>query len=210
MTTSGGPNKASRAGAIGISLAMKGLDRDLVKSLPNVSGWIAADYGVRLDGFGNHRFGRDDGSISYPNSRHQSRSIADPHIIADDGVALVGPLLWHDRLPTVTEYGKGIVRKPVGTVVAAVHNKFYVGGDRAEFADNQPVADEIKVVEHVALEIFGVFKIVVVGAVPDDDVGVGEDGFEVHQPGLSGNRMAGVRRRAVSHEFFGRRRYRRS
>jgi hypothetical protein len=65
----------------------------------------------------------------------------------------------------------------------------------AKLADDQLVANEIEVVEHIALEVFRVLKIVVIGVVPHHNIGVGEDVFQIHQPGLARNRMAagGVR-----------------
>ena len=62
--------------------------------------------------------------------------------LADNGVTLVGPLFWHGRLPAVAEDGEEVVGEPVSAVVAAVHDEFYGGGNGAELADDEPVADE--------------------------------------------------------------------
>ena len=62
-------------------------------------------------------------------------------------------------------------------VVAAVHNKLDAGGDGAEFPDDEFVAREIEQVLHVFFKIGHVFKIVIVGIIAYEDVGVFDDVF---------------------------------
>lgn len=58
-------------------------------------------------------------------------------------------------------------------MIGAVHDELRPAGDRAEFPDDQLVADKRVVVEDVALEVLRVLWIVVLRVVADDDVGVG-------------------------------------
>jgi hypothetical protein len=55
---------------------------------------------------------------------------------------------------------------------------YYVGGDHAEFADDQFVYREVKEVFDVFLKVLYGFEIVVVGIVPHADVGMLDDVFE--------------------------------
>ena len=96
--------------------------------------------------------------------------MADPYIVADDGVSLVGPLLRHCRCPCSSEDGEGIVREPIGAVIAAVHDELHSGGDGTELADDESVADEVEVVEDVPFELLHAGGVIVVGIVADQDV----------------------------------------
>jgi hypothetical protein len=55
-------------------------------------------------------------------------------------------------------------------MVGAVHHELHVFRDRAELADDQLVADEREVIQHVLLEALDTVGVVVVGVVTDDDV----------------------------------------
>lgn len=51
-----------------------------------------------------------------------------------------------------------------------IHDEFRPARYRAEFSDDQLVADERKVIQHVALEVFRIFGIVIVRIVAYDNI----------------------------------------
>ena len=68
---------------------------------------IATDDSVGVDVGGDDGLCRDDRSIPDLYARHQGGAMADPYIVADDGVSLVGPLLRHCCGPRSSEDGEG-------------------------------------------------------------------------------------------------------
>jgi len=137
-----------------------------IEPLADFAGGVVAHHSVRLHGFCNDGLGGNDGPISHLHSWHQGGPVANPHVVADDGIPFIRPVFRHGRLPAVAEDGKGVVGKPVCSVVATVHNEFHVRCNGTEPADDQLVANEVEMVEHTALKVFGVVEIVVVGSRP--------------------------------------------
>lgn len=81
-------------------------------------------------------------------------------------------------LPAVSEDGERKSGQGLSQVIGPIHDKLHAGSDHAELADNQLVARKIKVVLDVFLEVVNVFKIVIVGIITDDNVGVFDYVFE--------------------------------
>ena len=137
-------------------------------------GGIAADDGVGRDVFRDDRAGGDDGAVADMDAGHDEGVVADPHVVADDGVAAGGQVCGRGDggFPALAEDAEGIGGKAGQLVVGAVHDELDPAGQRAELADDEFVADERIMVEHVALEVLRVFRIVVVGVVADDDMGI--------------------------------------
>jgi len=82
-------------------------------------------------------------------------------------------------------------------VVRPIHNKFNAPGQGAEFANNQPVANKRKMVEHIALKIFRILRIVVIGVIPDQDIGIGDSIFDKAHLGKSRHGVLILRAGAV-------------
>ena len=105
-------------------------------------------------------------------TRHHSHMLADPNVIADNGVALQRQLIFHRRNgapPVSAHYVKRIGGHTVHPMIGAVHDELDALGDGAEFPDNQFVADEIIEVCDMLLELIGTVYIIIVRVIPDDD-----------------------------------------
>lgn len=63
-------------------------------------------------------------------------------------------------------------------MVCAVHHKLNAFCYRAKLADDQLVANKREMIKDVTLEVFRVFRIVVVGIITHDDVGIGYRVFD--------------------------------
>ncbi len=120
-------------------------------------------------------------------ARHDRDFIAQPDVVADDGIAFVGQIAGLGRgfFPAVAEDVEGVGGETFVGMVGAVHDELAASGDGAEFADDEFVADKGEVVQDVAFEVLGVFWIVVVGVVADLDVGVGDGVFDEADLGKS-------------------------
>jgi hypothetical protein len=67
-------------------------------------------------------------------------------------------------------------------VVRAVHDEGNTRSYHSKFADIELITDEIKVVFNVLLEVHHILKIIIVGEVANNDVGVDNDVFQKRQP----------------------------
>lgn len=145
-----------------------------LEALPDRLGWIAANDGIwRHIGY-DDRARRDNGPIAYFDPRHDERLVADPDIIADDGVTLERQVAGcrHDLFPAVTEDLEWVRGYAGNFVIGAVHDEFDAAGDGAELTNDQPIADEREMIEDIALEVLRVFGIVVVRVIANDDIRV--------------------------------------
>lgn len=165
--------------------AEEGVDGAVVKALADGCGWVAADDRIGFHIAGDNRLAGDDRPVTDLDSWHDGGIVANPNIVADDGISFVGPAFWHCLLPSVAKHRERIGSEPISAVVAAVHDEGSFCCDRAKLTDDQPIALEVEMVENVALKAFGVFGVVIVGVVTDDDHGVGHHIFQVNQARLS-------------------------
>lgn len=137
-------------------------------------GRVATDHGVGRHVAGHHRARGDDGTVADLHPRHDQRLVADPHVVADQGVALVGELrqVGHVVFPATAEDLEGVGGEAGELVVGAVHDELHPARDGAEAPDHQAVTDEGEEVEHVALEVLRILRVVVVGVFADLDLRV--------------------------------------
>lgn len=63
-------------------------------------------------------------------------------------------------------------------MIRSIHNELHPGRDHTELPDDQFVASKVKMICYVLLEVFDVLKIIVIGIISDDDVGIPDDVFE--------------------------------
>ena len=83
----------------------------------------AADNGVRGNVLGDEGAGADDGAIANGNASEDDGFIADPHIVANDDVALIVPGFadgGDGQIPFFVKYGKRIAGKAAEAVVGTV------------------------------------------------------------------------------------------
>ncbi len=134
---------------------------------------VAANHGIGGHVTGDHGAGGDDGAVADLDPRHDQGVIANPDIVADDGIALVGEAArgGGGALPAVAENKEGVGGEAGGLVVGAVHDELDPAGDGAELADDQLVADEGEVVEDVAFKACRILRIVVIGVITHLDIG---------------------------------------
>ena len=106
---------------------------------------------------------------------------ADPHVAADDDIPLERKLAEVRRRvfrPCPAEHRKGIRRHAAQTVVRRAHDKFHAGGDRAEFADHQPVAEFRVIKKHVVLfKASRILRVIVIRVVAHENVGCSNNIF---------------------------------
>ena len=57
-------------------------------------------------------------------------------------------------------------------VTATIHYKFNMGGDLTEFANNQLIANKIKMIKNVFFKIIYINRIIIVSVVAYYDVGI--------------------------------------
>ena len=146
------------------------------ESLFDGLGGVSAHEGVGCYVAGDHCHGADDGSVADAHARHDGGFVADPHVIADDGVALAGIFLAiHGAFPSVLKNGKRIGGNRVGEVVGPIHDEGGAGGDHAEFTDDELVTREFEMIFHILLEVVNILKIIVIGVVAHLNVGAGDD-----------------------------------
>jgi hypothetical protein len=148
-------------------------DGVVVKAVADHSGGVAADNGVGGYIGGDHGAGGDDGAVAYLDARHDQRLIANPDVVADDGIPLVRQRARCGgcALPAVAEDKEGVGGEAGALVVGTVHDELDPAGDGAELADDQLVADEGEVIEDVALKACRVFRVVVIAVVAHLDIG---------------------------------------
>lgn len=148
-------------------------DGVVVEAVADHLGGVAADHGVGGHVSGDHGAGGDDGAVADFYPRHDQGVIANPDIVADDGIPLVGEAArgGGGALPAVAEDKEGVGGEAGGLVIGAVHDELDPAGDGAELADDELVADEGEVVEDVALEARRILWIVVIGVVTHLDIG---------------------------------------
>ena len=98
----------------------------------------------------------------------------------------VAPITAHDI--------ERISCRAVHAVVCAVHHKLHPFGNRAEFADNQFIADKIIMVGDVMLKLGGIVA-VIIGIIADNNVRVFHYIFDIAKVGefFVGERFIGVR-----------------
>jgi len=133
---------------------------------------VAADDGIRRHVGRHHRTRCDDGTVADGHPRHDQGIVADPDIVADHGIALVGQFaLGRPRgFPAIPENEEGEGRDPIHLVIGAVHDEFDAARNRTKLPDDQPVANKRKVVDHVLLEIVDGVRIVVIGVIANLNV----------------------------------------
>ena len=148
-------------------------DGVVVEAVADHLGRVAADHGVGGHVAGDHGAGGDNSAVADFYSRHDQGVIANPDIVADDGIALVGEAARGGcgTLPAVAEDKEGVGGEAGGLVVGAFHDELHPAGDGAELADDELVADEGEVVEDVALEARRILRVVVIGVVTHLDIG---------------------------------------
>src|SRR5690606_15793168 len=144
------------------------------------AGWIARDYSVRRDVLDHDGARSDDRPVTDAYARHDSRVIPQPDVVSDDGIAPVRKLelAREPSGPALPENSERISRESGHTVIAAVHYETHASADLAEASDDQPVALELEMVEHIALETHRVIGIIVIGVVADDNRGVLDYGLQ--------------------------------
>ena len=133
--------------------------------------------------FGNRRVGSDDGAVSNMDAGHNCHVLSNPHVIADDGIAFLGQfgkmLLVH-ALPLLQNGGKGISANGVHVVICRIHDEADVFAQGAEFADNQLVPKFLVMIQDaVFFKIFHALFSFVVGEIPDLNIGILDDVFDV-------------------------------
>ncbi len=148
-------------------------DGVIVEAVADHLGGVAADHGIGGHVTGNHGAGGDNGAVADLYPRYKQGIIANPDIVADDGIALVRHAArgGGGTLPAVAEDKEGVGGGAGALVVGAVHDELHPAGDGAELADDELVADEGEVVEDVALEACRILGVIVVGVVPHLDIG---------------------------------------
>lgn len=95
--------------------------------------------------------------------------------MADDGIPFAFFTQGHSLeifRPAVAKNRERKGGQGVHAMIGAVHDELDSSRESAEFADDQLVADKIVVVKHVAFEVLGVFRIVIIGVVTNFYVGV--------------------------------------
>jgi len=60
-------------------------------------------------------------------------------------------------------------------VIRSIHDKHHIGCDHAKLANLQFITDKVEVVLHVLLEILHMFKVIIIGIVTDNNIGVVDD-----------------------------------
>ncbi len=63
-------------------------------------------------------------------------------------------------------------------MIRSIHDELHTGSDHTELPDDQFVPGKVKMICYVLLEVFDVLKIIVIGVISDDDVGIPDDVFE--------------------------------
>jgi hypothetical protein len=123
---------------------------------------------------GDDGFGCDDRAVADGDARQDHGFHADPHIVAEHGVAAIFrlPALHVEAfLPAMAEDVERVGGEARHGVVGPVHDEARAFGDGAEAADDQPVADERVVVQHALFgEPVRAVGVVVIGVVADLDV----------------------------------------
>jgi hypothetical protein len=134
---------------------------------------------------------RDDGAIAHRHAWHDERVPTDPHVVADDRVAVARKVELAGPHPAPgledRKRKRGDPRRPV---IAAVHDELDTGGDRAVSTDAQPIPAEVEVVQDVAQERVGPGRVVVVREFADlDRRGEAGQVADEHHARLVGHRM---------------------
>lgn len=152
-----------------------------VKSLLDESRRVSAVNSVRRNILHHHGIGGDDCAVSDLHAGHDDALAPDPHVAADDRVALVRKLRHVRRrvfCPSAAKDVEWIRRGAADAVVCRAHNKLRAGHDLTGIPDHEMIA-ELRVVEQhvVPLKSRRVNRVVVIGVVADRDIRRGDDVF---------------------------------
>ena len=131
--------------------------------------------------FGHDRVGPDDRAVANVDAREDRRVLADPNVVADHGVSTEPPgSEGPGKTFEFVDDLKGIGGIAIEHMVRPVHHELHAAGNAAEFADDQFVTHEVVVMGDVFLKGFrSLVHILVIGIVPDDDVGVGDYAVDI-------------------------------
>ena len=150
-----------------------------VKSLLDEPCRISAVNGVRRDVLHHHRIGGDDRAVADLHTRHDDALAPDPHVAADDRVALARKLHHMRRrvfCPSAAEDVKGVRRGAADAVVRRAHDELRAGRDLTELADHKMITELLVVEQHIVpLEPGRIDRVVIIGVVADRDIRRGDD-----------------------------------
>ena len=114
-----------------------------VKSLLDEPCRISAVNGVRRDVLHHHRIGGDDRAVADLHTGHDDALAPDPHVAADDRVALARKLRHVRRgifRPRAAEDVKGVRRSAADAVVRRTHDELRARRDLTKLSDHEMVA----------------------------------------------------------------------
>ena len=178
-------------------------DPVIIKSLADLRRRVAANDGIGGYIFGDGRIGRDDRAITDRDTSHDSGIVPYPHIIADDGIPLRRILLTlHRPFPPVTEDRKGIGRYRIGQMVGPVHDKGDPRSNHAKLSDDQLVTGKVEMIPYILFKVADIFKVIIVGVIPDDDIGPRDDVLKETQAIIMRQGIDGVFVRTGKHGFM--------
>jgi len=113
-------------------------------------------------------------------ARHDGRIHANPDIIADDCISLYRQLIQPGcyPLPSFRKDAERIGCYAIHFMIGPIHNELHTRGNHTKLTNDQSVTNKIIVILHVFLEIQCILKIIIVGVITYNNIGIGNDIFE--------------------------------
>ena len=158
----------------------------VVESLADEFGGVPCHDGIGRDVACYDRICPDDGAVSDVDAWENRHILTDPHVVTDDGIALERKVaLGRGVLLPCAEDVEGVSGGRVHLVVRPVHHEFNAGGNLAELADDELVADKVVMVGDVPLKIL----VGNIGEIAHNDVLVFDIGLDEGQCLHVGDRL---------------------
>ena len=161
----------------------------VVEPLADEFGGVPCHDGIGRDVACYDRICPDDGAVSDVDAWENRHILPDPYVVTDDGIALERKVaLGRGGLLPCAEDVERVSGGCVHLVVSPVHHEFHAGGNLAELADDELVADKVVMVGDVPLKVL-VGK---VGEIAHNDVLVFDIGLDEGQSLHVGDRLDDV------------------